>query len=199
MRSASALLVGLMVASVTLTIGCCDRASPLRPSSSYESEILATNSSGSSTEDHKFRAENVLTSLLKLSQERRDALEPQSASNLTVEEKWVSAVSFISSLTTVAIKASLPLSVSLSGERGLSAGCSASLLLLLSGLRKNQGWAFACKYLKEWMERACLVARLTCSSLTGCSFLSFFSTPAPATHATENQLSIPAVASLLAS
>lgn len=72
-------------------------------------------------------------------------LDPVLASNSSVEEKWVSSVNFISSLTTLAIKASLPLSVSLTYQKDLSSECSASLLKILSGLRENQAWAFSCK------------------------------------------------------
>lgn len=132
-----------VVLSAILVVGSCGHE--VRQRSMVSGRILVSNSTNGAAESHPFGAENVLMSFLKLSQERSRILDRGSSSNLTVEEKWVSTVNFISSLTTLAIKASLPLSVSLTYEKDVSAGCSASLLHILSGVRQNQAPALSCK------------------------------------------------------
>lgn len=137
-------LILLSILSVLLAVGSCGGQASL--TSLTSGHILAANSTSPPQEDHKFPAENVLKSFLKLSQERSRVLDAGTSSNLTAEEKWVSSVNFISSLTTLAIKASLPLFVSLTYERqDVSAVCSASLLKILSGVRQNQASALSCE------------------------------------------------------
>lgn len=141
----SSISVFLMPVILTafLAVGSCGRQAAHQ--SVMSGQILDSNSTNVPQEGHLFGSENVLTSFVKLSQERSGMLDRGPSSNLTVEEKWVSTVNFISSLTTMAIKASLPLSVSLTYEKNVSIECSASLLKILSGVRQNQAPALSCK------------------------------------------------------
>lgn len=139
----------MLVMSAILAVGGCVRLHPgtgVSSEAAFSHQIPQVNSTAIPADhDHKFHPENVLTSFLKLSQERSRVLDPVLSSNFSVEDKWVSSVNFISSLTTLAIKASLPLSVSLTYQKDLSSKCSASLLQILGGLRENQAWAFSCE------------------------------------------------------
>lgn len=139
-------LLSLSIALLFCRVRCGQQQQAADSGTTLPAKIPPVNSTASpAAQDHKFHPENVLTSFLKLSQERSRVLDPVLSSNISVEEKWVSSVNFISSLTTLAIKASLPLSVSLTYQKDLSSECSASLLKILSGLRENQAWAFSCK------------------------------------------------------